>query len=223
MYLKEKWPTVGVLSTKFGFHNTFKSDAEVPKDCPDDEKIKWIQSINYGPNDENYGPNGTHPGVDIDNAEGTQLYAIAPGKVVGIVADSASKAPGFYMIIEHNVKGVNYYSVYYHIQAKKKTNLTDPNSPVTDLHIGSAVNVGDVVAHMGITGTYSFHLHFEVRREGGVIKSPGGYTINTGADTGHFFGYWLSDPSQLRTVWLDISSAFEGYDDWYPKSWRVSR
>ncbi len=211
-YLIQNSPSKGSITTKFGNPNTFWDTKKEPllpdMGCSDEEKIKWMKTIDTITGH----PIGAHPAIDFYGALGDRLFAVAPGKVVGLVTNSTKTAPGYYMIIQHNMMGVNYYSVYFHIQETTEDGKT--YQAVTEFRVGDLVNPGDTVAHMGNTGTSDTHLHFEVRREGGIMRLPDSYKLNSSA------GYWLSDPSQLKTIWLDISSAFGGYDDWYPKSWR---
>ncbi len=193
----------GNVLTLFGAPNTWAvaSGVNIPTD--DEEYKSFITST-----DPKTGkPYGLHPGIDKAGRSGDQVYAVAPGKVTAIIQDDSITAPGYVLIIEHEIEGTLYYSVYYHLQAV--TEDGEHYHMETNLHVGSTVHAGDVVAHIGDTGSKgSPHLHFEVRRSGGV--QVGGNGLNNEN------GYWLSNPDQLRSTWLDISAPFGGYAEQYP-------
>ena len=94
-----------------------------------------------------------HPGIDlgavVPGVEGDELYAVADGVVRVSKADSGNKnvGYGYYIVIEHD----GYCTLYAHLAS-------------LELKVGQTVKAGDIVAHMGNTGTSTAaHLHFEVR------------------------------------------------------------
>ena len=94
-----------------------------------------------------------HSGVDFGaispGVEGDELYAVTDGVVKVSKADSGNKnvGYGYYIVIEHD----GYCTLYAHLAS-------------LELKVGQTVKAGDIVAHMGNTGTSTAaHLHFEVR------------------------------------------------------------
>jgi len=94
-----------------------------------------------------------HSGIDFGaitpGVEGDALYAVDDGIVKVSKADSGNKnvGYGYYIVIEHE----GYCTLYAHLAS-------------LELKVGQTVKAGDIVAHMGNTGTSTAaHLHFEVR------------------------------------------------------------
>ena len=140
-----------------------------------------------------------HPGLDIGNAAGTVIYAAASGVVV--FADW-TKAYGWTVIIEHNVFGENFYTLYAHLGR-----IPDDKDPSTGIFVkkGDTVTYNTEIALMGATKgdeTTTPHLHFEARTSMGlnVDYSPKGqYWI---FDAGLKAYYVLCSPWQ--NCWLDL-------------------
>jgi lipoprotein NlpD len=96
---------------------------------------------------------GWHAGIDIKAAEGTPVLAAAPGTVY---FSGWEGAYGLMIKIRHE-RG--FMSLYAH----NLQNLVE---------VGDEVEAGDVIATVGRTGrSTTFHLHFELRREG-VAYNP---------------------------------------------------
>jgi murein DD-endopeptidase MepM/ murein hydrolase activator NlpD len=93
-----------------------------------------------------------HRGVDIAAAEGTPIYAAAPGVVV---ASGIEPRYGQVVKIEHDG---GFVTVYAH-------NLAN------SVEVGTRVIAGQEVATVGRTGqATSAHVHFEIRHEGRVVN-----------------------------------------------------
>lgn len=90
----------------------------------------------------------SHAGVDIANSYGTNVYSISDGKVV--YAGYASDGYGNKVIIQHNINGQNYTSLYGHLSS-------------ISVKKGDIVTKDTVIGHVGSTG-YSFgnHLHLNL-------------------------------------------------------------
>ncbi len=86
-----------------------------------------------------------HKGLDIAAKRGTDLYAAADG----VVTYASTKGSfGKLVIIDHGHGIETYYAHQYAI----------------DVKVGDVVKKGDVIGHVGMTGSASGnHLHFEVR------------------------------------------------------------
>lgn len=93
---------------------------------------------------------GVHKGIEFNNAEGTDVVAVAPGEVV--FADKGpSKAQ--VVIVRHDDQHAGHfvYSLYIHLSAYA-------------VQLGDRVKAGDKVGEVGHTGpATNDHLHFEVR------------------------------------------------------------
>ncbi len=146
-----------------------------------------------------------HPGVDSITGEvnrGDAIYAIAYGQVVlaGIPPNGAfdGKDPsaggfGFYIVIEHNVYGTRFYSIYAH------------NEDVL-VEVGDIVEPGDQIATMGDSGTGSVHLHFEIRRAQNLDwNASNPFRSQT---------YWPETVTELTVNFVNLGPVF-GYHDTY--------
>jgi murein DD-endopeptidase MepM/ murein hydrolase activator NlpD len=108
----------------------------------------------FGPRDIGANHSKFHKGIDIKpkvkGVQGDALFAVDDGIVrfAGINSGGLSCGYGYYIIIEHP----GYCTLYGHIRA-------------LELKVGQRVKAGDIVAHMGNTGSSTgTHLHFEIRR-----------------------------------------------------------
>jgi RHS repeat-associated protein len=94
-----------------------------------------------------------HPAVDSrgnPSSPGAPIYATAYGTVV-MVGDNGNTDFGKYVLIEHDVYGGKYYSVYAHLSAQYVAQ-------------GDIVDDTTAIGAMGQSGTDNIHLHFEVRK-----------------------------------------------------------
>jgi len=95
---------------------------------------------------------GWHRGVDIVAAEGTPIYAAAPGVVI---ASGIELRYGLVVKVEHEG---GFITVYAH-------NLAN------SVEVGARVVAGQEVGNVGRSGQATNpHLHFEVRHEGRVVN-----------------------------------------------------
>lgn len=89
-----------------------------------------------------------HNGIDIAASSGSQIIAVASGKVITNTYDASGY--GYYIVVEQN-DGIKAY--YGHMKSA---------SPLT---VGSNVKAGDVVGMVGSTGNSTGnHLHLEFRK-----------------------------------------------------------
>lgn len=108
----------------------------------------------FGPRDIGSAHSKFHKGIDIRpkvrGVQGDALFAVEDGTVrfAGINSGGTECGYGFYIIVEHP----GFCTLYGHIRS-------------LEVKAGQRVKVGDIVAHMGNTGSSTgAHLHFEVRR-----------------------------------------------------------
>ncbi|MFM2412161.1 MAG: hypothetical protein RLZZ587_494 [Actinomycetota bacterium] len=95
-----------------------------------------------------------HMGLDFDPQEGSPIYAIADGVVKEVHNDQWGF--GRWVVIRHNVNGLEFDSVYAHMERDS-----------VELKVGDAIVVADYVGRVGSTGTSTgAHLHLEIHVNG---------------------------------------------------------
>ena len=100
-----------------------------------------------------------HKGLDFNPGAGSPIYAIADG----VVVESYNDRWGFgrWIVIRHDVNGLQFDSVYAHMQRDSVT-----------LNVGDTVLVSEYIGRVGTTGTSTgAHLHLEIH-VGGVQVDP---------------------------------------------------
>jgi len=126
--------------------------------CGSDAPLVWPISSETGgdfPLSSTYGPRvhsddlvyDFHRGIDIAVPVGTEIHAIAAGKVVQI--ESSTSAGGMLVQLEHE----GYFSNYIHCSE-------------VEVEVGDVVDPGDVIALSGKATNGFEHLHFEIRKPG---------------------------------------------------------
>jgi murein DD-endopeptidase MepM/ murein hydrolase activator NlpD len=107
----------------------------------------------------NEGKVAFHNGIDVGTSGQTpNVLAFMDGKIVN-VKNSVGNNLGRYVIIEHTVNGVKYYSRYQHLSS----------IAINDgIVVGKEVVAGKVIGKVGGSGTsqyrYDPHLHFELSK-----------------------------------------------------------
>lgn len=105
-----------------------------------------------------YGIKDFHYGIDLSCAAGTNVYAFASGTVIKA---EYHWSYGNYVLIDH---GGGISTRYAHMSE-------------CAVYEGQYVSAGQLVGHVGLTGTTTgYHLHFEVREDGNVVD-PRGYLV----------------------------------------------
>ena len=95
-----------------------------------------------------------HKGLDFNPGEGSPIYSIA----AGVVVESYNDRWGFgrWIVLRHNVNGLQFDSVYAHMQRDS-----------VSLKVGDTVEVAEYVGRVGSTGTSTgAHLHLEIHVNG---------------------------------------------------------
>jgi murein DD-endopeptidase MepM/ murein hydrolase activator NlpD len=95
-----------------------------------------------------------HKGLDFNPGAGSPIYAIADG----VVVESYNDRWGFgrWVVIRHDVNGLQFDSIYAHMQRDS-----------VSLNIGDTVAVTEYVGRVGSTGTSTgAHLHLEIHVNG---------------------------------------------------------
>lgn len=193
----------GKVTIKYGNENTL--DGQTQK-----EKIGTIQEDGTIYTMEEFLKDwGIHAGVDIKSTGSDDILAVYDGVVVW--TKEADDNGGNVIMIQHEVDGVYYYSLYFHLKVDSKAGLLLPA-------VGTKVKKGDVIGQMGTSGTgqNNKHLHFEVRTSNGVSHNADG-SISFPMDAG---SWWANSSDELHTKWVDISCRFGGYDSFLPDAWK---
>lgn len=154
-------------------------------------------SAGYGMYDPwNTGELTMHYGVDFPAAEGTPIYASAPGTV--IAANYGTQGYGNHVIIEHES---GYTTVYAHCR-----NLA--------VSTGTKVERGDIIGYVGMTGnTTGYHVHFEVRVDGKAVD-PIPYLENTNDVTGELIDKEMAEFTGQASIGFQmIKSVLLGEDN----------
>lgn len=124
----------------------------------------YTLTSDYGPrNSPTAGASSWHKGQDFGAPLGTPIYAAADGTVA---AAGATSGFGQWVVIDHQVDGTKYSTVYGHVV---------PSS--IKVEKGDEVSAGDEIAGVGSEG-YSTgpHLHFETWRGGRLPTGSGQHT-----------------------------------------------
>lgn len=121
-----------------------------------------------------------HTGQDMVADMGTPIYAAADGVVVGDGYPTGNPADGTWLVIDHEIKGQKYSTLYAHMELRD-----------FKVRKGDTVKAGQQIGAVGMSGwTTGPHLHFEIwdggRLTGGNPVDPkklfdGSYVSGSGA------------------------------------------
>ena len=90
-----------------------------------------------------------HAGVDVSNSSGTPVYSVSDGKVV-TTHRTDNGGYGLYVVIQHNINGRIYTSLYGHLRS-------------INVSVGQIVNKNTVIGLMGSTGRSTGpHVHLNI-------------------------------------------------------------
>ena len=124
-----------------------------------------------------------HSGIDISGWD-TTIYAVSDGKVA---YTGYNGSMGNYIVIDHNINGENYSSVYMHIDWGG-----------IFVSEGEIVTKDTVIARMGTTGSSTgTHLHLSLYVG---LYLRGGYLVNPRD--------YINFPSSMYTYWYDRTSYY---------------
>ncbi|MES1212227.1 MAG: M23 family metallopeptidase, partial [Leifsonia sp.] len=99
---------------------------------------------------------GFHHGTDFDSGFGTPIAAVADGIVTEV--GNPSGALGVHVVIQHDIDGVTFSSVYGHMELGSM-----------HLSVGQAVSRGQLVGLVGDTGESTGpHFHFGIENASGA-------------------------------------------------------
>jgi murein DD-endopeptidase MepM/ murein hydrolase activator NlpD len=126
--------------------------------------FKWPTNNQYvtqafGVNPQHYNQYGLpgHEGIDMRAADGSNITAVWDGEVSRV---GWSDGYGNHIRLKHNIRGINYESIYAHFK-----------TPVT-LRVGDKVKKGQVVGYADSTGNSTgSHLHFGLKQFNGPLPN----------------------------------------------------
>ncbi|MEN4013948.1 MAG: M23 family metallopeptidase [Bellilinea sp.] len=153
-------------------------------------------------------PEGSvHAAVDFSGSFGnkTPIKAAYDGYVKGVWVNEAADL-GLKVVLEHEVFGYKFYSVYAHLNYIDLEHLTH----------GQFVTTGTFLGMMGNTPYPggSIHLHFEIRKPANIRWSDQNQAIVTGDSK----SYWALSYEDMRKKFVNLGPRF-GYSPYYPISW----
>jgi murein DD-endopeptidase MepM/ murein hydrolase activator NlpD len=108
-------------------------------------------------------PRRLHLGVDIWADAGTPLFAPLQGTVHSFADNNNFGDYGPTIILQHNLNGLNLFSLYGHLSIES----------LTDLHAGQSIAVNQQIATLGSpaeNGNWPPHLHFQLMLDIGDAK-----------------------------------------------------
>ena len=100
-------------------------------------------------------PRTVHLGIDLWAKAGTPIFAPLSGMIHSFRNNKAFGDYGPTIILEHNVDGVVFYTLYGHLSIDS----------IKGLRVGQGIDTGDEIAHIGNypeNGSWPPHLHFQL-------------------------------------------------------------
>lgn len=113
------------------------------------------RSALFGPAETTEEPRRLHLGIDIWTAAGTPVFAFMEGRVHSFAFNDHFGDYGATLILEHELDGIQFYSLYGHISLNDIRNIRE----------GQRIDKGSVIAHLGKieeNGHWPPHLHFQL-------------------------------------------------------------
>ncbi|MGB7843392.1 MAG: peptidoglycan DD-metalloendopeptidase family protein [Salinimicrobium sp.] len=127
----------------------------------DEKRGLYQRSVLFS--EDNSAPRNIHLGIDIWAAAGTAVLAVLKGKLHSFRNNNNLGDYGPTIILEHELKGIKFYSLYGHLS---RTSLEG-------LSVGQEFQKGQKIAVLGTAeenGDYAPHLHFQIIRDMGGKK-----------------------------------------------------
>jgi murein DD-endopeptidase MepM/ murein hydrolase activator NlpD len=118
-----------------------------------EERNLYKRSTNF--NDVNSDERNIHIGLDLWIKAGTPVLAALDGKVHSFNNNSDIGDYGPTIILEHNIKGHPFYTLYGHLSLES----------IENIKIGDSFKKGRLLASLGeasVNGDYPPHLHFQI-------------------------------------------------------------
>lgn len=139
-----------VSMTGFSTADTFSNDTSGSIQWPFPTGVPISDGFGYRSSPGGIGSTN-HQGIDFNPGMGAPIQVIADG-TVRLSQKSDAGGYGCYVIVDHNVNGMKFASLYGHMQCNSVA-----------MSKGEDVKVGQQVGNVGSTGTSTgAHLHFEI-------------------------------------------------------------
>lgn len=119
-----------------------------------EERVIYSRSSNFKIGYENRFRN-IHLGIDLWNIEGAQVISPFEGKIHSFKNNSAFGDYGPTLILEHNILGNHFFTLYGHLSKESLLNFK----------IGKIIRSGSKIGNIGsskVNGDYPPHLHFQI-------------------------------------------------------------
>jgi murein DD-endopeptidase MepM/ murein hydrolase activator NlpD len=139
-----------VSMTGFSTAETFSNDTSGTIQWPFPTGVPISDGFGYRSSPGGIGSTN-HQGIDFNPGMGAPIQVVADG-TVRLAQKSDAGGYGCYVIVDHNVNGMKFASLYGHMQCASVA-----------MNKGEDVLVGQQVGNVGSTGTSTgAHLHFEI-------------------------------------------------------------
>ncbi|WP_157411968.1 M23 family metallopeptidase [Agreia sp. Leaf283] len=149
-----------VSMTGFNTADTFSNDTSGTIQWPFPTGVPISDGFGYRSSPGGIGSTN-HQGIDFNPGMGAPIQVIADG-TVRLAQKSDAGGYGCYVIVDHNVNGMKFASLYGHMQCSSVA-----------MSKGEDVKVGQQVGNVGSTGTSTgAHLHFEIHDSGDTPIDP---------------------------------------------------
>jgi murein DD-endopeptidase MepM/ murein hydrolase activator NlpD len=149
-----------VSMTGFNTADTFSNDAGGTIQWPFPTGVPISDGFGYRSSPGGIGSTN-HQGIDFNPGMGAPIQVIADG-TVRLAQKSDAGGYGCYVIVDHNVNGMKFASLYGHMQCNSVA-----------MSKGEDVKVGQQVGNVGSTGTSTgAHLHFEIHNASDTPIDP---------------------------------------------------
>jgi murein DD-endopeptidase MepM/ murein hydrolase activator NlpD len=153
-------PVPEVSMTGFSTADTFSNDVSGTIQWPFPTGVPISDGFGYRSSPGGIGSTN-HQGIDFNPGMGAPIQVIADG-TVRLAQKSDAGGYGCYVIVDHEVNGMEFASLYGHMQCSS-----------VEWSKGDAVKVGQQVGNVGSTGTSTgAHLHFEIHDERDTPVDP---------------------------------------------------
>ncbi|WP_034690606.1 peptidoglycan DD-metalloendopeptidase family protein [Kaistella palustris] len=142
-------------------------------------------------NQENTDERNIHIGLDLWIKAGTSVLSALDGKIYSFQNNSAIGDYGPTIIIEHEIEGFTFYTLYGHLSLESLDNK----------RVGQAVEKGDQIATLGkspVNGDYAPHLHFQIIKN--IANNKGDYPGVCSAKDLQFYKENCPDPNLLLKI-----------------------
>lgn len=129
-----------------------------------------------------------HLGVDFWLPAKTPVLAIYPGTIHSFANNEGEANYGPTVVLEHQVEGLRFYSIYGHLSKDDLTNWS----------IGTRIKAGEVVGHLGHSsenGNWPPHVHLQLM--GDMMGWKGDFPGVSTASERHFYLDLCPDPAEL--------------------------